>query len=127
MYNLLIQFTFLVARNRNGDTPLTLAKRFVAKPQVIELLVELENQEHTSNSRQDYDSEYMLLTPGGRTLQNFTAFAINMWKDFVRDLGIFNFILLVLLVGLISLYITYCITGIMPLVPWELDIVQDIV
>lgn len=124
--------------NHQGATPLVLAKRRGVNKDVIRLLESLEEQEVKGFNRgthskletmQTAESEsamesHSLLNPNLQQGEGVLSSFRTTWQEFVEDLGFWRVLLLILVIALLSLGIAYYVSGVLPFVDNQPELVH---
>ncbi|XP_041111513.1 ankyrin repeat domain-containing protein 46 isoform X1 [Polyodon spathula] len=137
--------------NHNGATPLVLAKRRGVNKDAIRLLEGLEEQEvkgfnrgtHSkletmqtaeneryletliSNSDETCAMEsHSLLNPNLQHSEGVLSSFRTTWQEFVEDLGFWRVLLLIVVIALLSLGIAYYVSGVLPFVENQPELVH---
>uniref|UniRef100_A0A8V0Y4I1 Ankyrin repeat domain 46 n=1 Tax=Gallus gallus TaxID=9031 RepID=A0A8V0Y4I1_CHICK len=124
--------------NHQGATPLVLAKRRGVNKDVIRLLESLEEQEVKGFNRgahskletmQTAESEsamesHSLLNPNLQQGEGVLSSFRTTWQEFVEDLGFWRVLLLIIVIALLSLGIAYYVSGVLPFVENQPELVH---
>ncbi|XP_029418648.1 ankyrin repeat domain-containing protein 46 isoform X1 [Nannospalax galili] len=124
--------------NHQGATPLVLAKRRGVNKDVIRLLESLEEQEVKGFNRgthskletmQTAESEsamesHSLLNPNLQQGEGVLSSFRTTWQEFVEDLGFWRVLLLIFVIALLSLGIAYYVSGVLPFVENQPELVH---
>nr|KAF6300271.1 ankyrin repeat domain 46 [Myotis myotis] len=124
--------------NHQGATPLVLAKRRGVNKDVIRLLESLEEQEVKGFNRgthskletmQTAESEsamesHSLLNPNLQKGEGVLSSFRTTWQEFVEDLGFWRVLLLIFVIALLSLGIAYYVSGVLPFVENQPELVH---
>lgn len=124
--------------NHQGATPLVLAKRRGVNKEVIRLLESLEEQEMKGFNRsapckletmQTAESEsamesHSLLNPNLQQGEGVLSSFRTTWQEFVEDLGFWRVLLLIIVIALLSLGIAYYVSGVLPFVENQPELVH---
>ncbi|XP_078063639.1 ankyrin repeat domain-containing protein 46 isoform X2 [Mustelus asterias] len=124
--------------NHHGATPLVLAKRRGVNKDAIKLLESLEEQEVKGFNRgthskleimQTAENEsamesHSLLNPNLQNTDGVLSSFRSTWQEFVDDLGFWRVLLLIIVIALLSLGIAYYVSGVLPFVENQPELVH---
>ncbi|XP_066481000.1 ankyrin repeat domain-containing protein 46 isoform X1 [Tiliqua scincoides] len=133
-----LQRAIATPSNHQGATPLVLAKRRGVNKDVIRLLESLEEQEVKGFNRgthskletmQTAESEsamesHSLLNPNLQQGEGVLSSFRTTWQEFVEDLGFWRVLLLIFVIALLSLGIAYYVSGVLPFVENQPELVH---